>query len=156
MITIDANELIKAHTATPLGMTFYASLDAVQGDPDLLGYVSVIKRAWREIKLDGVLCLDGRPVLYLKVYGRPFSTSERIHLQKLFWNQGVANILVLADPVTVFIYSGLARPCKDDTDQAAAENALVRHLKLADYVQRIQSLYHDLASGHYYEENQIS
>ncbi len=154
MITTDVSELIQAHTATPAGMTFYATLEAAQSDQSLLGYASVIKRAWREIKLDGVLCLDGRPVLYLKLYGRPFSTFERIHLQKLFWNQGVANILVLADPVSVFIYSGLARPCKDDMDHAAAENALVRSLKLTDYVQRIRSLYHDLASGHYYEENQ--
>lgn len=106
------------------------------------------------MKLDGVLFLDGCPVLYLKEYARPFTTQERLFQQRLFWNQGVANVLVLADPTSAFIYSGLAGPAKDRTDQSALENALVDTLALADYVSRIQSLYHALATGQFYEANQ--
>jgi len=106
------------------------------------------------MKLDGVLCLDGRPILYLKEYARPFSTAERLLQQRLFWNQGVANVLVLADPTSVHIYSGLAHPAKDHTDQSAVKNILVQTLTLTDYVHRIQSLHHGLATGHYYETHQ--
>ncbi|MFH1934669.1 MAG: N-6 DNA methylase [Pseudomonadota bacterium] len=149
-------DLIQAHLSTPPGMRFYASLESVMQDEYLLGYFSVIKRAWREMELDGVLFLDGLPVLYLKEYARPLTIQERLLQQQLFWNQGVANVLVLADPTSVYIYSGLARPAKDDSDQSAAENALVETLALTDYVRRIQSLYHSLATGHYYacEANQ--
>lgn len=156
MTTLTAKplDLIQAHSATPSGMHFYASLESVMQDEYLLGYFSVIKRAWREMKLDGVLFLDGRPVLYLKEYARPLTIRERLLQQQLFWNQGVANVLVLADPTSVYIYSGLARPAKDDTDQSAAENALVETLALTDYVRRIQSLHHALATGHYYETHQ--
>ena len=147
-------DLIQAHSATPSGMHFYASLESVMQDEYLLGYFSVIKRAWREMKLDGVLFLDGRPVLYLKEHARPFTIQERLFQQRLFWNQGVGNVLVLADPTSVYIYSGLARPAKDDTDQSAAENALAETLALTDYVRSIQSLYHALATGHYYEAHQ--
>ena len=147
-------DLIQTHNITPLGMHFYASLESVLQDDSILGYFSVIKRAWREMKLDGVLCLDGRPVLYLKEYARPFTNQERLFQQRLFWNQGVANILVLADPTTVYIYSGLARPAKDDTDEAAAEEALVETIPLIDYVNHIQSFYHAVATGHYYEKHQ--
>ena len=147
-------DLIQAHLATPSGMRFYASLESVMQDEYVLGYFSVIKRAWREMKLDGVLFLDGRPVLYLKEYARPFTIQERLFQQRLFWNQGVANVLVLVDPTSVYIYSGLARPAKDDADQSAAENALVETLALTDYVRRIQSLHHALATGHYYEAHQ--
>lgn len=149
--TTRLSDLIQAHVATPSGMRFYASLESVMQDEELLGYFSVIKKAWREMKIDGVLFLDGRPVLYLKEYPRPSTIQERLFQQRLFWNQGVANVLVLADPTSVNIYSGLAKPAKDDTDQPAAENALVETLALADYVRRIQSLYHALATGHYYE-----
>ncbi len=145
-------DLVQAHSATPSGMRFYASLESIMQDEYLLGYYSVIKRAWREMKLDGVLFLDGRPVLYLKEHARPFTVRERLLQQRLFWNQGVANVLVMADTISVYIYSGLARPAKDETDQSAAENALVETLALADYVRRIQSLYHALATGHYYED----
>jgi hypothetical protein len=70
----------------------------------------------------------------------------------LFWNQGVANILVLADPTTVYIYSGLKDPQNELSDKNVDEHSLIETLKLADYVQRIRTLFHDLATGHYYEE----
>ena len=145
--------LIQAHTSPPAGMLFYDALESVRSDADLLGYVSVIERAWCEINLDGVLCLDGRPVLYLKEYARPYSLLERVRLQRLFWNQGVANVLVLADPTSVYIYSGLAKPISEPSDKEAEEHSLVETLTQADYVQRLQSLYHRLATGHYYEAN---
>ncbi|RZB36772.1 MAG: hypothetical protein SRB2_01851 [Desulfobacteraceae bacterium Eth-SRB2] len=145
--------LIQAHTSPPTGMLFYDALESARSDTNLLGYVSVIDRAWREMKLDGVLCLDGRPVLYLKEYARPYSLLERVRLQRLFWNQGVANVLVLADPTTVYIYSGLAKPTREPSDIDTEEHALVETFTQADYVQRLQSLYHDLATGHYYEAN---
>ena len=147
-------DIIEAHIQTPPGMMFYDSLKSIQSDVNILGYISVIERAWREMKLDGVLCLDNRPVLYLKKYGRPFSSHERINLQRLFWNQGVANVLVLVDPLTVFIYSGLAKPQNEDFDKEPDENALVDTLTQVEYVQQIQALYHALATGHYYELHQ--
>ncbi len=91
------------------------------------------------------------PFFILKSTDAPF---ERILLQRLFWNQGVANVLVLADPTHVQIYSGLAKPVRDHRDQEAMGNALVETFVQADYVQRIQSLYHNLATGHYYEAHQ--
>lgn len=152
-IAMEISNLVKKHMPTPAGMIFYDSFESVKHDVNLLGYVSVIGRAWREIKLDGVLCLDNRPVLYMKEYSRPFTLSERIFFQRLFWNQGVANILVLADPTSVYIYSGLAKPQKEHSDKKRRENALVEILTLAEYVQRIQSLYYELATGRYYEVN---
>ncbi|MDP2786217.1 MAG: N-6 DNA methylase [Sulfurimicrobium sp.] len=143
-------DLVKAHTAPQTGMAFYNSLAALQRDVSLLGYISVIKRAWEEIDLDGILCLDGRPVLYLKEYNSPISSSERIVAQRRFWNQGVANVLVLADPTSVYIYSGLAKPPRDQSPEEE-EYSLVEKLTKVGYVQRIQSFYHDLATGNYYE-----
>ena len=146
-----STEMTRAHTSPPPGMMFYDSFESVRRDIGLLGYVSVIGRAWHKMKLDGVLFLDNRPVLYVKEYGRPFSSRERIRLQRLFWNQGVANVLVLADPVSVHIYSGLAKPQKEHSDEDEAHHALVEMLALTDYVQQIQPFYHKLATGHYYE-----
>jgi len=149
---VKKSNLLQAHDSPPPGMVFYNSLEAVRSDVNLLGYASVIERAWKEIKIHGVLCLDTRPVLYLKEHSRPFSNRERIRLQKLFWNQGVANILVLADPTSVYLYSGLTKPQDEQSIEDKEENALIETLTLADYTQRIQTLFHDLATGHYYEK----
>ncbi len=143
---------VEAHISTAPGMFFYTSLDAIQRDENLLGYYSVVSRAWHELQLDGILVQDGRPILYLKEYGRPFSSQERVQFQRLFWNQGVANVLILADPANVYIYSGLAKPEKDPEDEEVA--ALVEILSKADYVRQIQAFYHALATGRYYETNQ--
>ncbi len=133
---------------------FYSSHRSIRGDTAIAGYALALERAWREMNLDGVLCLDGRPVLYLKEYGRPISARERVRLQKLFWNQGLANILVLADPVSVYIYSGLVRPRNDQSDGGVGETALIETLEKADYVRRIRTLYHSLATGNFYKGNQ--
>lgn len=135
---------------------FYNALESIRGDINLLGYVSVIGRAWEELKLNGVLCLDCRPVLYFKEHDHPLSLKDRLRLQKLFWNQGVANILVLADPTTVYIYSGLKDPQNELSDKNVDEHSLIETLKLADYVLRIHTLFHDLATGHYYEEKKLA
>lgn len=150
-MAVRLSDLVREHMSPPAGMLFYNSLESVIDDINILGYWTVIERAWNEIKLDGVLCIDGRPVLYLKEHGRPFSLNERIRLQKLFWNQGVSNILVLADPTTVYIYSGLGTPPRDEWDIEARRKGLVEKLSHVDYVYRIKSLYHDLATGHYYD-----
>jgi len=148
-------DFLQAHTPTPGGMVFYNSFNAVKKDDDKLwGYVSVIKRAFEELKLNGVLCLDGRPILYLRESSGPFSEYEKLRLQKLFWNQGVANVLVLADPIAVYIYSGLAEPAKNQQDSEDLEKILIDRLQIVDYVQRIQSMYLSLATGHYYEQHE--
>ena len=150
---VELSDLIKAHKETPPGMMFYDSLGSVHNDINLLGYASVIDRAWKELNIDGVLCLDGRPILYFKESGQPLSLKERLRFQKRFWNQGVANILVLADPTFVYIYSGLTKPRNDQTTKELSENALIDTLKHADYTLRIRSFFHKIASGAYYEEN---
>ena len=65
-------DLVRAHTSPPMGMMFYDSLESVRDNIGLIGYWSVIERAWSEIKLNGVLFIDGRPVLYLKEHSRCF------------------------------------------------------------------------------------
>lgn len=148
----DTTDFLQAHAAPPAGMMYCGSLESAERDPALSGYATVIKRAWREMKLNGVVCIDNRPVVYLKEYGRPFTSDERISFQRLFWNQGVANVLVLADPTTVYIYSGLARPVRDSSDKKV-EEALVQTVSSADYRLQIQSFYHALATGRFYEVN---
>lgn len=145
---------IQAHLSPPAGLTFYSSLESVRRDAMTLGYTSVLERAWAEIKINGALCLNGRPLLYVKEHGRSFSSFERVRLQRLVWNQGVANVLVLADPESVYIYSGLTEPPGDKGDEGVATRGLVEMMTLVDYTQRIKQFSHALATGHYYEVHQ--
>ena len=137
-------------------MLFVDSLEAVRDelrhDPMLLGYLPVVDRAWQNLGLDGVLFSHGRPILYLKEFRHALTPHERIHLHRLFWNQGVANVLVLADPSSVYVYSALARPLRDNATEK--EQALVDTLTRAGYAQGTHAFFASLASGAYYSEEE--
>jgi SAM-dependent methyltransferase len=129
-------------------MMFFDALEAVRDERTLLGHLPTVERAWQHLRLDGVLFCDGRPILYLKESRNVLTPGERIRLHRSFWNQGVANVLVLADPTSVYIYSALARPLRDDS--AGEERALVETLTHAGYAQGMNAFFALLASGAYY------
>nr|VFK37783.1 MAG: Methyltransferase domain-containing protein [Candidatus Kentron sp. SD]VFK42454.1 MAG: Methyltransferase domain-containing protein [Candidatus Kentron sp. SD] len=112
------------------------------------------------MEIDGVLLLDGRPVLYLKECREyknddPFWSSERVRLHKLFWNQGVANVLVLIDSDSVSLYSGLVKPgskSKGEKSLIQSEESLIQSFTQADFAQRIHTLFQQLATGRFYED----
>ncbi len=68
-----------------------------------------LRRAFDDLGLDGIFCLDNTPLLYFKEVPR-IDPAEVWELHRTFWNQGLAPILVLIAPRDVHIYSGLAKP----------------------------------------------
>ena len=146
------NDLLRSHMNPPSGMVFHDSINSALDDLSLLGYWSAISRAWKELELCGVLCMDRRPVLYLRKQDRPYEDRQRRRLHKLFWNQGIANVLVLIDPNTVYIYSGLAKPVAEGTVSESEEEALVKTYGIVEYIQQVFSFQHSLATGRFYEQ----
>ena len=154
--TLSRRALLDRHGQhTPDGLMFYSSLTDVRADRGLRPYLHVITRAWDALELDGVLCVNGLPTLYLTIRRQPVSPADGANLQRLFWNQGVATVLVVTDPVTVRIYSGLAKPVNSGVS-LDEETALVETLSLADYAIRVESFLLQLATGRFYRDNPAS
>lgn len=150
--TVTNKELVEAHRDAPAGLVFYASLSEIRDDRALLPYLHLITRAWQDLNLNGVLCVDGLPTLYLAIRKKSVSAEVAAKLQRLFWNQGLATVLVVSDPVTVSIYSGLAQPTKPQ-EAGGGITSLVEAISLADYTLNIQSFMLQLATGSYYRSN---
>ena len=70
-----------------------------------------LRRAFKELQLDGILCLEKTPIIYFRQV-QQIEPEEVVRLHRLFWNQGVAPILVLIAPHQVHVYSGLTRPAE--------------------------------------------
>ncbi|MFO7605381.1 MAG: N-6 DNA methylase [Desulfurivibrionaceae bacterium] len=145
-----SSHLLKAHVQQiQEGIRFYSSLGEIAADPGLSAYVHLLTRAWEEFHLDGVVCISGIPTLYLCCFEHPLTSEKAAEYQRNFWNQGVATILVLADPQIVRLYSGLAVPAepgkKEDYDKS-----LIETVKLTDYAIRIHDFHIQLATGQYY------
>ena len=149
--TISKSDLVAAHRQTPKGLVFYGSIQELRAK-SLLPYWQALSRAWRELKLNGVLSVEGLPTLYLTIQRRRVRQNEAVELQRKFWNQGLATVLVVVDPTTVRIYSGLARPTNAQASKTTQES-LVQALSLAEYATRVPFFYIRLATGSFYSDH---
>jgi hypothetical protein len=145
------------HTLVPSeaicgGLVYLASISDAMADNTLLAYMRIIERAWDDFALTGVLCVDGIPTIYFKEVKQPLSERELNDLHCRFWNQGVAQTLVVADPKTVRIFSGLAKPQKDDTP-ISDKTTLIKELGRLEFAQQIDSFCQANANGSWYTEH---
>lgn len=126
------------------------------GDVDAAGNAApqplLLRRAFEQLKLDGVLCQDRAPIIYFRVVAK-IESSEVARIQRLFWNQGVAPILVLIDENEVHVYSSLAQPKRATTDQPQASGFVEKLNRVGDELQRFIL---SVESGDYFRANRKS
>jgi type I restriction-modification system DNA methylase subunit len=121
----------------------------------LLGYAHHILRAFHAdvLGITGVLCVDSRPTIYFRRDDRALSWAEANRLHRTFWNQGIATLLILADPERLRVYSARAKPVQQGSGE---ENppALIDALldDVADLLE-LERLLHEVASGQFYHDH---
>ena len=106
--------------------TFFSGPQEIDEAGSAVPLPHALRRAFKELALDGVLCLEKMPIIYFRQVER-IEPMEIVRLHRLFWNQGVAPILVLIDPSQVHIYSGLTLPT-DVRSTGAQHHGLVESL----------------------------
>ncbi len=139
------------HSEWPEGV-FFGSVEEAIADTRLNGQTHYMRRAFDEIKIDGILCVDRRPAVYLKHYSVLVNRTEINWLHKQFWNQGTATILVVLDPSNVYIFSGMLPPSDDIKSNIEEHLALIEKLDHASAVLEQHQLVNRIASGQYYRQ----
>jgi SAM-dependent methyltransferase len=86
-----------------------ADIDKYQA---LLPYSHYLRQAWSELKLQGVLCVDGRPTVYLCADVQ-FTTEVKRRHHSFVWNQGLVPLLIFLTPDHVEVHSTVKKPCKE-------------------------------------------
>lgn len=132
------------------GMAYFTSVTEASANLSLLAYIRIIERAWDDFGLTGVLCVDHIPAVYFKNVSAPLSDEELNDLHRRFWNQGVAQTLVVADPKTVRIFSGLAEPQKPETPLTSDSPSLVETISRIEFAQNVTSFCQASANGSWY------
>jgi len=130
------------------GHLFVSPADAASSD-FIRGQSHYIRRAFDRLRLDGVLCIDGVPTVYLKKFERPVGRREINELQRKLWNQGTGTLLVVVDPAFVYVFSSMVLPSDDDGD-VDSHQALVEKLDRVANVLEACQLVTRVASGQYY------
>lgn len=135
----------------PRGFRYYHAREEVLRAPEMYAYQHMLLRAWDEMRLSGVLTLNGTPTVYVRDESKPVTpeVAAKAHLQ--FWNQGVATVLLLRDPEKVRVFSSMKSPTdpKKATEREVDER-LVEQLDLATQASWAQRFYVELGTGHYY------
>ncbi|WP_367874280.1 class I SAM-dependent DNA methyltransferase [Luteolibacter sp. Populi] len=122
--------------------------------PVMRGQLHHIRKAFDALEVDGILCVDGRPTVYFKDFPKPLSRAAVNEEQRRCWNQGTATVLVLRDPQTVYLLSGLIPPNRDEDEPIGDHAALIRDFKWSANVLGQHRLVESIASGYYYREHQ--
>lgn len=90
--------------------------------PELLPYSHYLRQAWSELSLTGVLCVDGRPTVYLCEH-TSFTNQQKRESHRFVWNQGLVPLLIFLTPDRVEVHSTVKKPEKDQsTDQLFDDN----------------------------------
>ena len=90
-------------TSHPVPGSFPKESD-IEGQLALLPYSHYLRQAWSELTLSGVLCVDGRPAVYL-CGGARFSNQQKRDHHRFVWNQGLVPLLIFLTPSQVEVHS---------------------------------------------------
>lgn len=132
-------------------MQRYHSIPEIERDPSLLGYVRMLRRAWKTLDLDLVMCVNGVPTLFRTRRKRTLVDGELHELHKQFWNQGLASVLMVIDPARAYLLSGLEPPqsTAELQQSGAPMKAMVQELSAiseSDY----EAVFNSVANGEFY------
>lgn len=130
---------------------FFRSLEEINSADPIPLHAHTMRRAWVEMGLNGILCIDRVPVVYFKEISRPDQDQLR-RLQRQLWNQSIAPILVVVTLNDILVYSGLALPAKDDED-VNKNNRLVETFNLLADALKIRQFVRSVELGEFFRTN---
>jgi hypothetical protein len=132
---------------------FFSSLQEIDEAGSAAPLPHALRRAFAELQLDGVLCFEQEqtktPLIYFRQVER-IEAAEVARLHRLFWNQGVAPLLVLIAQDQVHVYSGLT----DVRAPGEQRHGLVESLDRVG--ERLRAFILSVESGEYFHTNRQS
>lgn len=121
----------------------------------LLPYSHYLRQAWGELSLSGVLCVDGRPAVYL-CEGMGFTSMQKRAYHRFVWNQGLVPLLVLILPNKVEVHSTIKKPEKDPPSDHLFESdlsSLIPHLVNVAEALSVARLVRSIETGQFFRKN---
>ncbi len=113
MATISPSWIEQLGLADKKAPEFFQSFDELQAMQSGVAQAHVMRRAWKDLELDGILYQDKSPYVYFKEVSS-IDPGEMRRLHRGLWNQGIAPLLVVVSPSDFHVYSSLTLPAKED------------------------------------------
>ncbi len=129
------------------GSLYLSAQSDIEQHPSLFPYAHYLRQAWTEAKLSGVLCMDGRPTVYI-CEAINFTLRVKRERQKFVWNQGLVPLLVFLTPSGVEVHSTVKKPEEPDTEDLFGQNLpslipslshITKALELAKFIRAVET-----------------
>jgi N-6 DNA Methylase len=130
------------------GSWFISKEAEIDGLQELLPYSHYLRQAWTELRLSGVLCVDGRPTVYL-CEAVQFTPEQKRKCLRFVWNQALVPLLVFITPNHVEVHSTVKMPEREpaahdlfDTDSSSLIPNLgniAEALEIARFVRSVET-----------------
>lgn len=104
--------------------------------------------------LSAIMTLNGVPTVYIRDEKLAMTPSDVADLHSMFWNQGLATVLVLREPGRFRVLSSMVKPLASGnvTDAEIEARTVEESFDLATQVAWAEKFYLQLGTGHYYSK----
>ena len=130
--------------------TFFGSKQDVDAAVPPPSQAHALRRAFDRLKLTGVACFDNVPTIYFRESEESNAAAEQ-EILRLFWNHGLAPILVVITDTEARIHSSLILP--EDDRFADRSGSLVRTLNRVAEASEIRQFIFSVQSGEFFRAN---
>src|SRR5208337_412570 len=136
------------------GSWFLSKENDIEEQPGLLPYSHYLRQAWSELNLSGVLCVDGRPTVYL-CGGTSFTAQQKREHHRFVWNQGLVPLLVFLTPDQVEVHSTVKKPEPAAVDElfGGTLSSLIPNLGNVAETLELAHLVRSIETGQFFQDN---
>lgn len=128
--------------------------DEWQQSAEFRSHAHTLRRLFDDLKLDAVLCVDGRPTVCVLNAGQN-KTDEAERIRRQLWNLGATTLLLVESHHKVELFSTLAKPSRQDSSGQSAQlsSETIQNLESAELALRLRRLILRIETGAIYRDN---
>jgi hypothetical protein len=121
--------------------------------PEFRGHGHALRRFFKDLRIDAVLCVEGRPSVCIKD-ARALSSNAVEGLRRQLWNLGATTLFVVEGQRGIKVFSTLVKPARDDSDGSGAQlsNESIENLQAVELALRLRKLIYRVETGAIYRE----
>lgn len=138
-----------------VGSWFLANEREIETYSALLPYSHYLRQAWDELALSGILCVDGRPTVYLCSAER-FTAQQKRERHRTVWNQGLVPLLIFLTPDHIEVHSAGKKPDRETESGGLFEpslSSLITNLGNTAEALETQRLVRSIETGQFFQDN---
>jgi hypothetical protein len=133
--------------------TFLRATDDWRNGPESRSHAHTLRRLFEDVKIDAVLCIEGRPTVCVK---NAVSLDDRgvEAIRSQLWNLGATTLLIVERQTEVQVFSTFVRPAKQGENlNAVLDDETLTDLESAAIALRLRKMIRRIETGAIYRDH---